>query len=91
MANIDIRREHRGSLKTAKEAVTRTATALGNKFALNHAWEGNTLRFQRFGVSGTILVTSTEVHVQAQLGFLFAGLKPLIENEIEGQLNKSFG
>ena len=77
-------------MKNAKAAVTRTATAIGKKFALEHAWEGNTLHFERFGVSGTIHVTPTEIHVHAELGFLFGGLKPLIENEIEGQLDKNF-
>ena len=90
MAKIDIRRKHGGTMKTAKAAVTRTATAIGKKFALEHAWEGDTLRFQRFGVNGTIHVTATEVHVQAELGFLLGALKPLIENEIEGQLDKNF-
>jgi putative polyhydroxyalkanoate system protein len=91
MSSIDIRRKHASSLKQAKAAVDKTAAAIGKKFDIQSEWSGNTLKFSRPGVSGSIHVTAGEVHVSAELGFLLGMLKPAIENEIEQQLDKQFG
>lgn len=91
MANIDIRRRHRQSLKQARAAVDRTAAAIGAKFDIHSQWSGDTLTFRRHGVNGSIRVTATEVHVSAELGFLLGMLKPAIEREIEQQLDEQFG
>jgi putative polyhydroxyalkanoate system protein len=88
MPSIDIRRKHNHSLKEAKEAVRKTAIAMGNKFDIKSAWEGNTLKFERPGATGEIHVTASDVHVTAQLGFLLGTLKPMIESEIQKQLDK---
>ena len=91
MAKIDIRRKHGQTPKAAKAAVEKTAAELGKKFGLTHQWEGDTLHFQRSGVDGHIEVTKSEVHVRAELGFLFGMMKPMIEEEIGRQLDKNFG
>jgi putative polyhydroxyalkanoate system protein len=88
MSSIDIRRKHGRSLKQAKAAVDKTAAAIGKKFAIESEWSGNTLHFSRPGVSGSIHVTPTEVHVAAELGFLLGMLKPAIEKEIVHQLDR---
>jgi putative polyhydroxyalkanoate system protein len=88
MPSIDIRRQHKQSLKEAKDAVKKTALAMGKKFDIKSAWDGNTLKFERPGASGEIRVSATEVHVTAQLGFLLGALKPMIEGEILKQLDK---
>ncbi|MBS0583595.1 MAG: polyhydroxyalkanoic acid system family protein [Proteobacteria bacterium] len=88
MPSIDIRRKHHHSLKEAKAAVKKTAAAIGKKFGIESAWQGNTLHFERPGASGKIHVTEKEVHVTAELGFLLGALKPLIEKEIQGHLDK---
>lgn len=90
MAKIDIRRKHGRSLKDAKTAVDKTATAIAKKFDITNSWEGDTLHFQRSGVDGHIKVTKTEVHVYADLGFLLGFMKPMIEEEIGRQLDKHF-
>jgi putative polyhydroxyalkanoate system protein len=91
VAQIDIRRKHGSSLKDAKAAVDKTARAIAKKFQITHEWEGNTLHFQRGGVDGHIDVNKAEVHVRAELGFLFGMMKPMIEEEINKQLDKNFG
>jgi len=91
MSSIEIRRKHGQSLKEAKAAVDKTAAAIGKKFDIESEWSGNTLKFSRSGVSGSIHVTATEVHVNAELGFLLGMLKPAIEKEIVQQLDKQFG
>jgi putative polyhydroxyalkanoate system protein len=88
MPSIDIRRKHHLSLKEAKDAVKKTAVAIGKKFDIRSEWNGNTLNFERAGASGEIHVSAHEIHVTAQLGFLLGALKPMIEKEIQSQLDK---
>lgn len=91
MPSIDIRRNHRHTLKVAKDAVKKTAQAIGKKFDIKSEWNSDTLNFERPGVSGEIRVTAREIHVTAQLGFLLGVLKPVIEQEIERQLDAALG
>ena len=91
MSKIDIRRKHGQSQKAAKAAVDKTAAAIAKKFGLQSSWDGDTLHFERSGVKGKIAVSKTEVHVTAELGFLVGALKPMIETEIERQLDENFG
>lgn len=91
MSKIDIRRKHGKSLKAAKAAVEKTADAIGKKFQIASAWDGDALNFSRGGVTGRIEVSKTEVRVQAELGFLFGMMKPMIEEEILRQFDKNFG
>jgi putative polyhydroxyalkanoate system protein len=90
MSKIDIRRKHSKSHKAAKTAVDKTAAAIGKKFGIHSEWDGDTLNFHRAGASGKIHVTKTEVRVTAELGFLMSALKPMIESEIERQLDENF-
>ncbi len=90
MSKIDIRRKHGKSLKAAKTAVSRTADAIGKKFAIESTWEGDTLLFSRGGVNGRIHVGKTELQVHAELGFLLGAMKPMIEAEIQRQLDENF-
>jgi putative polyhydroxyalkanoate system protein len=91
MPSIDIRRKHGRSLKEAKAAVDKTAAAIGSKFDIDSSWSGNTLTFSRAGVNGVIRVSASEVHVSADLGFLLGMMRPVIEREIEEQLDRQFG
>ena len=91
MAQIDIRRKHGSSLKDAKAAVDKTAQAIAKKFQITSQWEGDTLHFRRSGVDGHIHVNKSEVHVHAELGFLVGMMKPMIEEEINKQLDRNFG
>ncbi len=91
MATIDIRRKHGQTPKQARALVDKTALAVSKKFGVSHEWEDDTLHFRRSGVDGQIHVTKTEVIVHAELGFLFGAMKPLIEREINEQLDKNFG
>jgi putative polyhydroxyalkanoate system protein len=88
MAVIDIRRPHKVSLKSAKAAVERVAKAIAKEYGVTHEWSGNQLNFNRSGVSGHIAVAKEEVHVRVELGFLMGALKPVIEREIQRQLDE---
>ena len=91
MSHIDIRRSHSRPLKEARAAIERVAGHLAEKFDVEYDWEGNTLAFSRGGVDGHIAVSSRDVHVVAQLGFLLSALKGPIEREIHQYLDREFG
>lgn len=90
MPKIDIRRPHHYTLHKARNAVKKTAAAMAEKFDIESSWSGNTLNFNRSGVSGAIHISATEIHVVAELGFLLGMLKPAIEREIEQRLEQDF-
>jgi putative polyhydroxyalkanoate system protein len=91
MAAIEIRRKHGQSLEDAKAAVERVAKSVAREYGFSHRWDGNTLAFSRAGAKGTIKVLKTEVHIHAELGFLMAALKGVIEGEIVRKLEREFG
>ncbi len=91
MPSIDIRRPHSKSIKDAKAAVNHTAAAMTKKLDVKTEWQANTLHFTRSGVNGTIAISKGEIHVHAELGFLFGALKPMIEGEINRRLDEDFG
>ncbi|MBX3688177.1 polyhydroxyalkanoic acid system family protein [Dokdonella sp.] len=88
MAVIDIKRTHGGTLKSTKTAVTRVAKSLGKEYGVDYAWEGHELHFERSGVRGAISITTTTLHVRAELGFLMSAMKGAIEREIERLLDE---
>ena len=88
MAVIDIRRNHGSNLKSAKAAVERVAKAIAREYGIEHHWNGNQLEFDRSGVRGHIAVAKSDLHVRVELGFLMSALKPVIEREIERQLDE---
>ena len=88
MASIDIRRKHGKTPAEARALVEKTADSMSRKFGIAGQWDGDTLHFHRSGVKGHIEVTNTELIVHAELGFLLGAMKPMIEREIEGQIDK---
>lgn len=90
MADIEIRRAHGLGLKAARAAADRMAEHLGHKFGLTGAWEGNVLRFERPGVSGSLAVDASDVSLSVALGFLLKAMKGSIEKAIEHELDTLF-
>lgn len=88
MAVIDIRRTHKKSIKSAKAAVEKLAKGIAKEYGIDHHWNGDTLQFDRSGVKGHIAVGKGDLHVRVELGFLMSAMKPMIEREIERELDK---
>ena len=91
MSEINISRPHYTTLRHARKGAERIAEELGEEFGIDHAWEGNTLRFQRRGVEGHIEVSKKEVEIYVKLGFLLIALRPRIEHEINRFCDENFG
>ncbi|MCF8198419.1 MAG: polyhydroxyalkanoic acid system family protein [Sulfuritalea sp.] len=91
MSEILICRPHGTTLKRARKGAEHIAEELGEEFGLDHEWDGNTLRFQRMGVTGHIDVSKKEVEIYVKLGFLLIALRPRIEQEINRFCDENFG
>lgn len=91
MSDIDIRIAHTIPIAQARKQTERVAKQLKGRYGLDYAWKGNTLEFNRQGVSGTLEVGPQEVKAHVGLGLLFGFLKPEIEKQIRLELDKVFG
>jgi putative polyhydroxyalkanoate system protein len=90
MADIDIRRAHNLGLEAARAAADRMADKLGRKFDLKGDWDGDVLRFERPGVTGSLTVGPRDLHLSVALGFLLKAMKGSIEQAIRHELDTLF-
>ena len=90
MADIDIKRAHNLGLKAARAAADKMADHLGKKFGLEGDWSGNTLNFQRPGVTGSLAIDDKDLRLVVNLGMLLKMMRPSIEGAVNEQLDKLF-
>ena len=90
MADIDIRRAHHLGRAAARAAADRLADKLGRKFDLKGDWDGDVLRFERPGVTGSLTVGPKDLHLSVALGFLLKAMKGSIEQAIRHELDSLF-
>ena len=90
MADIDIKRAHDLGLKAARAAADKMAEHLGTKFGLQGDWSGDTLNFQRPGVTGSLAIDDKNLRLVVNLGLMLKMMRPAIENAVHEQLDKLF-
>ena len=90
MADIDLTRVHNLGLKAARAQADRLAEHLGRKFDLKGDWDGNVLRFERPGVSGSLAITEKDLRLLVSLGFLLKAMKGSIEKAVVNELDTLF-
>ena len=90
MADIEIRRAHGMGLAAARTAADKMAEHLGKKFGLRGDWDGDVLRFQGTGVTGTLAVDAKDVSLSVALGFLLKAMKGSIEQAVNRELDELF-
>lgn len=88
---IDIRRHHNLGLAKAKRLARTLARRLQNEFGGTYTWDGDTLRFQRTGVSGSATVAKDSVQIRVELGLLLRPLRARIERELRAGLDAHLG
>ena len=91
MSRIDITRKHSLPLATGRKKIEHIAKSIAKRFDIEYGWDGDTMKFERSGVHGQIILTKATVRVFAHLSFLLLPLKGAVEQEIEKQLDKEFG
>jgi putative polyhydroxyalkanoate system protein len=90
MADIELHRIHNLGLAGARAAAERMQTQLGRKFDLKGAWQGDVLRFERPGVSGSLSITDKDLRLSVALGFLLKAMKASIEQAVVHELDAMF-
>jgi putative polyhydroxyalkanoate system protein len=88
MSDINLIRSHSLSIANAKALVQRAADGLATEYDLESEWHGNTLRFQRTGVDGQMLVTDSDIELNVTLGLLMKPFKGKFVDRIERDLDK---
>ncbi|HUJ00980.1 MAG TPA: polyhydroxyalkanoic acid system family protein [Usitatibacter sp.] len=90
MADIEIHRDHCMGLAAARRAAEQMAADLGRKFDVHGSWQGDTLRFDRPGVSGFVVLTDKDLRLSISLGFLLKAMRASIEKLIHQELDALF-
>ena len=90
MADIEIRRAHGLGLKAARAAADEMAERLGRKFGLKGRWEGNVLKFERPGVTGSLALSDKDLDLSVALGLLLKAMKGPIQQAVEQELAALF-
>lgn len=88
MADIKVVRKHHGSVAQAKKIAQKTADDLASEYDLVSEWQGDTLRFTRSGVNGSMAVTAKEIRLEVKLGMLLSAFRGKIEQHIEHRLDE---
>ena len=91
MPTIAIKRHHKLDPKRAKAAAHKVIKDLTARYQLACSWDGDDVSFERPGVSGSMHVGKSEVHLDVQLSFLMTPLKGSIEQAIHKELDRLFG
>jgi putative polyhydroxyalkanoate system protein len=91
VAAIHLERKHRLGLKKARAAAQRVADDMAQSFEMASEWEGNALRFERAGVSGSLTVSRDHVVLDAQLNGLVRLFRASIEERLHADFDRYFG
>lgn len=96
MATIDISRSHGLGLDTAKQRAEQLANDLKERMGIAWRWEGDTIRFSSEsgpakGVTGAVIVASSQVKIEIDLPFLLKAMKGTIAGKVEDKLGKLLG
>jgi putative polyhydroxyalkanoate system protein len=67
------------------------AAQLERDYGIEANWQGDTLHFERAGVSGTLQMAATELMLEVRLGFLLMAFRDDIAAAIERNLDQHLG
>ncbi len=90
MSHIVINRSHHLTLDQSRQAAETLAAQLADHYHIHHYWQGDSLHFERSGVSGHIVLEPGQVRINARVGFLLLPLKHRLEQEIHRYLDDVF-
>ncbi len=88
MADIKMVRKHHVTVAQAKKIAQKTADDLASEYDLESEWEGDTLKFWRSGVNGSMVVTGSEIRLDVKLGMLLSAFRGKIEQHMEHRLDE---
>ena len=90
MADINIVQEHHLAPEQARAAAQQVADKLAEQFELECKWEGDVLRFERSGVSGSLSLLPEQARLHIALGFLYGAFAAQIEAKVADKMRRVF-
>lgn len=91
MAHIHIKQQHDLTHDEARKRVEEIARDLRKRLNADYRWDGDSLRFQRSGASGSIHVGDDFIELKVKLGMMLAPMKGKIERSIRENLHVVLG
>lgn len=91
MATIHVVRKHRLPHAKAMGVAQKMAKDLDRRFGLECSWDGDACRFERSGLTGSMVVGKNDITLDVKLGFLLSAVAPSIERAIHEQLDELVG
>ena len=88
MPDIKFVRKHALPVAQAKKIAQKAADDLAEEYDLESEWQGDTLSFARSGVNGAMDVTTSEIKLEVNLGFLLKPFKTKFEQHISHRLDE---
>lgn len=90
MADINITQAHSLAPEAARAAAEKVAERIAKEFDLACTWHGDTLRFGRSGVEGTLTLAGDKAHMNIKLGFLMGAFRSAIESKVAEKMRSVF-
>jgi putative polyhydroxyalkanoate system protein len=90
MSDINITQPHSLAPEAARAAAEKVADRIAREFGLACNWHGDTLRFGRSGVEGTLTLAENKAHMNIKLGFLMGAFKNAIESKVSEKMRTVF-
>jgi len=89
MARITVERPHALGKDKAREKAELLAEKLGDKYGIDHSWDGDVVSLEGKGAKGTVQVEDALVRVSIELNFFLSAMSSTIQSEVERQLDKA--
>jgi len=89
MARITVERPHALGKDMAREKAELLAEKLGDKYGIEHSWDGDVVSLEGKGAKGTVQVEDALVRVSIELNFFLSAMSSTIQSEVERQLDKA--
>ena len=90
MADIHIVQAHAMSREQARQAAQQVSEKLAREYQLACVWDGDTLRFERSGVAGELVLGAGQAAIDVRLGFLMGAFAPAIEAKLASSMKMVF-
>lgn len=91
MSQIDIRHPHARNDQDARRIVEDIIETLGQRYGVDGQWHDDAVALSGPGLQGRIQLSSGQVRVTADLGFLLSAFRGQVEDEIQRVLGERLG
>ena len=90
MSDIKITQEHNLSLEEARQAARKVAAQMELDYEMTTTWDGDLLKVERSGVSGSLALLDKQAQLEIKLGFMLKGFASKIEEQVSKNMRKVF-